>query len=469
MPFLARIFNSPVLMSWLNLGLKSSAHLFILPFVLVLDNQKDVVFWFTLSTIFGIQMLLDAGLVATLSRYVSYVIGGLSITDIIKGRLEASQFKPADLSMLFFNMRTVYLIVSIIAFFLLLIVSYFFLVPIALNTSDPEAAVTTLYCILIIGAVNLYSNTYISFLQGVEEVAYTQRVQSICSVVSILVAISSLVLIESIFFAAIGFYLPYLIALPVLKAKTYGLNLIELNNALMRRDLLKKLLSDTWKTGVGVFSTQGIFQFSGLFVARLTSSDVSSSYMLALQFIRAAAGFSQAPFYSKLPSMNAGYVLTEKRASIASLINTRIFLSLVVFASLSFLIYLIGPLFLNLINSETSFPDLLLWGLLSSAFFFERLSAMYLQVYTISGDVIWHKVSFFGGGGIVVIASLLWPFVDIYSLPLGMFLVYLLYVLPVVFFKSRSLFEGEIYVGRNLFLFFIFLTLTITVNSLVDV
>ena len=459
---LRRIWNSPVLMTWGNLLAKSSSLILLLPLILTNFSSVDIVVWYVYSTIISLQMLIDFGFTPTITRIISYAYGGLSIREIEK--LTISDIKSETIEKRP-NYSSIYIcyLTSKYAYLLLVGISLCFsavigtwLVSDSLSSSTtPNDAWLGWWLVLIVSAVTLYGNTYVSFLQGLNKVALVQRVQMFMSIMSIISATLTLLMGQSILVVVSAFYAWNLVGVIANKMLTSKyINKSDNNKA--NFDFFRKIIwSNAWRSGVGVMLSLGLVQFSALIVTKIASPAVAATYMLSLQLVRAASSFSQAPFYAKLPKLAQLYA----QSSIDTLVTIAkkgILFSLLTFILITIFIGTFGSYFLEMIGANATFPEKYFWFILSFAFLIERLGASYLQLYSLTGDIIWHIANGVTGILVIIFIFILYNYMNIYAFPLSMLIGYTVFYTPYVIIKSVKVF-GQIGTKEIYFLFSIFL------------
>ncbi|MBT5398936.1 hypothetical protein HOL24_00180 [bacterium] len=459
---LRRIWNSPVLMTWGNLLAKSSSLILLLPLILTNFSSVDIVVWYVYSTIISLQMLIDFGFTPTITRIISYAYGGLSIREIEK--LTISDIKSETIEKRP-NYSSIYIcyLTSKYAYLLLVVISLCFsavigtwLVSDSLSSSTtPNDAWLGWWLVLIVSAVTLYGNTYVSFLQGLNKVALVQRVQMFMSIMSIISATLTLLMGQSILVVVSAFYAWNLVGVIANKMLTSKyINKSDNNKA--NFDFFRKIIwSNAWRSGVGVMLSLGLVQFSALIVTKIASPAVAATYMLSLQLVRAASSFSQAPFYAKLPKLAQLYA----QSSIDTLVTIAkkgILFSLLTFILITIFIGTFGSYFLEMIGANATFPEKYFWFILSFAFLIERLGASYLQLYSLTGDIIWHIANGVTGILVIIFIFILYNYMNIYAFPLSMLIGYTVFYTPYVIIKSVKVF-GQIGTKEIYFLFSIFL------------
>ena len=169
----------------------------------------------------------------------------------------------------------------------------------------------------------------------------------------------------------------------------------------------------------------GLIQASGLMYASLAEGAKLASYLLGLRVIQVISQTSQAPFYSKIPLMARLYAEGE-RQQLLQVSGRGVKLAHATFVAGFFAATLVGAPVLEWLGSETKFPDAILWGLLGLAFFLERMGAMHLQLYSVTGHIIWHIANGLTGIVMVSLGWLLYAKLGIYGFPLAMLAAYIL-------------------------------------------
>jgi hypothetical protein len=183
-----------------------------------------------------------------------------------------------------------------------------------------------------------------------------------------------------------------------------------------------------------LFST-GIVQGSGMVVPQVASAQTAAAYLLVLRLITVVSQLSQAPFYSRLPSMakdnaegNTASMVVQARRGLG--------LSLWTMVIGIFGILIVFPMVLRVLDSSVDMPTSSISLLLCLAFFLERYGSMHMQIYTLSNHVIWHRVNGLAGLIVLFATSAMVSVFSIEALPLAMLVGYGLYLCPVTSHKS---------------------------------
>lgn len=433
-------------MTWGNLSAKSSSLVILLPVVLTTFSKEDIVVWYLYFTVVSLQLLLDFGFLPTFTRLFSYAYSGLTIKEIenIKDHKTAKgDVNWESLQYLFVATKKIYLKLAIFSFIVAITLgSYMAYDPVS-RSSYPYESWVGWAIVVFIASFNLYTNSYVALLNGMDRVAIVQRWQMLSSLFAVFGSTIVIVLTKSLLFGIITYYLSYLINFIVnaqLVKKYYQYPSTPIKDNILIALIKYTIWPTAWKSGVGVAMSMGLIQFSGMLVAKLETSVLASSYMIALQIIRAISSFSQAPFYSRLPYFAQLYSKNRIKELIR-LSKDRMQKSFLVFVSMYLVVGLFADYLLQLIGSHTTFVESKMWILLGFAFLLERYGAMYLQLYTLTNHIVWHIANGITGIIMVLFVILLYGYYGIYSFPLAMVIAYGVFYVPYITKKAYAEFN----------------------------
>lgn len=454
MYILKQAFNSPALMTWGNLSAKSSSLVILLPVVLTTFSAEDIVIWYLYFTVVSLQMLIDLGFLPTFTRLFSYAYSGLSIEEIykIKSLRKKNKKKPDQKSLycLFLATRHVYSILAVLSLILSLTAGSWFVAPILAKSSNPSEAWAGWLIVCVLASFNLFANSFVALLTGMDKVALVQRWQMLTSLMSVITS-SLVILFSHSLLAGISVYFSW-----------YIFNFI-INFYLLKKnfqysgggehdkvfDTVKRLIFPTaWRSGLGVLFSMGLIQISGVVVARFEDQVIAASYMIGLQIIRAISSFSQVPFYSRIPYFSQLYA-RKQITELIRLTKDRMLKSLMIFCIMYTLVAFLGDVILNFINAKADFPELKLWLLIGLAFFIERFGVMLLQLYTLSNHIVWHIANGITGSLMIILVFFFHSFLGVLSFPLAMVVAYVLFFIPYVVTKFHSEFNIKDYFGSS--------------------
>jgi hypothetical protein len=427
-------------MTWGNLSAKSSNLVILLPVVLRTFSKEDIVVWYLYFTIVSLQLLIDFGFLPTFTRLFSYAYSGLNIEAIqnIKNSQNANgKVDWISLVHIFVATKKIYIRISIISFLLAITFgSWLVYEPIMHSTNVFESWIGWIF-VICIASFNLYANSYVAFLQGINKVALVQRWQMITSMLAVFSSTFIILLSKSLMAGIIAYYIWFIINFLInyiLYKQYIKMQNIDIDNNKIHNLIKKTIWPTAWRSGLGISMSMGLIQLSGMIVAKIESSSIAASYMIALQMIRAISSFSQAPFYSKLPYFTQLYAKKDI-ITLIGMSKNRMQKSFFVFIGMFLFIGLFANDFLRILHSNVQFPNSNMWILIGCTFLFERYGVMYLQLYTLTNHIIWHIANGITGLLMIVLVFLLYHHFDIYAFPLAMSIAYIVFFTPYVIKK----------------------------------
>ena len=203
--------------------------------------------------------------------------------------------------------------------------------------------------------------------------------------------------------------------------------------------VLRVLWPATWRSGVGVFMSQGIVQASGVIFSQVGAPSEVAAYLLALRVMTVVSQFATAPFYSKLPEL-AKLQMRQQRTTQVALAQRGMRLAHWTCVIGAGVVALVAQPLLDQIGSRTAFVSPVVWALMCLAFFAERFGAMHLQLYSITNHIVWHIANGVAGSLMIGLSLALFPALGLNALPLGMLLAYAGFYCVYSFRKSSRSF-----------------------------
>jgi O-antigen/teichoic acid export membrane protein len=417
---LSTIWHSPTITTFGGIAARSLGLLILLPLVLVRFDAEEISVWYLFAAIASLQLLLDLGFSVTFARVVAYAMGGAGIESLRSPR-EVGGAGPdwEAVGRIWSALHYVYRRLAA-AWFVLLATAGSLAVrgPVAL-TADSDSAWCAWAVIVVASVAALWGMVYSSFLIGINHVALVRRWDIATSLASTLTGAAVLFLGGDLLALVVAYYA--WLVLNVLRNGWLARTVLDGRSRSFprpRRDpeVLAAVWPSVWRTGIGIVAGYGLIQASGVIYAQVSSAAAAASYFLALRLIQAVGQFSQAPFYSKLPSLARLYAEGRQDEMIRRAQRGMRYAYLIFVIGFILLGTVGGPL-LDFVGSNVAFPGPELWSLMGIAFFAERYGAMHLNLYGTTNNVINHIAN--GGAGIIYIAigCALFPLLGVYALP----------------------------------------------------
>jgi len=442
-----RIWNSPTFTTWGSLLARMGTMTVLLPFVLASFGAEDATLWLLFSTVLSLQVVCDLGFSQTFSRAVANARGGASIDDLGDLRTAPGEQQHSGKS----NVETLervistlgytYLRLAVISIALLAAVASYFIAPSISRASESGAVWLAWGVILGTMPITLWGNAFAAYLLGSEQIALVRRWETLFALLATGSATAAISL-------GGGLLMLVLIQQGWALAAVARNALLCMADPIFRRSFLSRLDSavfrvvwpNAWRSGIGVLMGFGLYQTSGLIYARVGSAESTASYLLALRLIQVISLLSQAPFYSKIPTLAKLRALGTQNRQIDVARRGMLLAHLTYCAGFLAVGLLAEPLLVAL-NSQTSFVPPLMWTLLGAAFFMERLGAMHLQLYSTTNHIIWHYANGFTGLLMIAVALGLFPLIGDLAFPISMLAAYTLLYCPISLWHSYRAFS----------------------------
>lgn len=415
-------------MTWGSFLTKALSLVIVLPLILSRFSTQEIALWYLFMIFISFQILADVGFAPTFGRVIAYAMGGADVDDLKSPKEKNNgQANWQTIELICSTMRVIYNRLSLLWTICLMVFGSIALLKPASLMDNSSSVWISWGIILVVSTVTLRGNIYNSYLQGINEIALLRRWEAITAMGNIVT--SSLVLISgagllSLVIVNQGWQVLNIIINRWLSGYVKNGRFRGFTQGKMSKKVLSAVWPSAWRSGLGIFSTYGLVQASGILYAQVGSAAGIASYLLALRLIQAVSQFSQAPFYSKLPVF-ARLFAEDKKNELMFRARSGMQLSFWCYV-LGFMgLSIAGEPLLQLIGSNADFPKHFLWSLMGLAFFVERYGAMHLQLYSITNQIIWHQVAV--GFGVIYISACLIFFnlIGVYAFPVGILMGHL--------------------------------------------
>lgn len=446
-----RAWNSPTIMTWMSYSTKALSLFVVLPLILKNFPAEEISLWYLFSSIITLTGLADLGFKATFSRIIAFAMGGAEDVGI-QNNTKISESKRPNwvlIEKICSNMNLIYSYLSILLIVVFATLGTWSLKkPIGLLEFEKEAWIA--WSIIIVSSViRFYGTVYQNYLEGLNKIALTRRIESFMSLGAIFTSITVLLMGGSILQLIIAMQI--WVVLNVVR-NWYLSRIVEggkfkyFKKQAFDKILFLKIWKPAWRAGLSGLMSNGLTHLSGILYAQIGAAELVAAYLLALKLITQIKEISMAPFYSKIPYMSRLRV-EGNLMKLREVAQKGMFLGHVVFVLGVIAISLFSGKLMALINSNVDFVSNDFWLLLAVAFFVHRYGAMHMQLYLTTNHVISHIAD--GVSGIIfsITAFLLIDQFNIYAIPIGMLAGYLGFYAWYAAFKSLKS------IGLNVFQF----------------
>lgn len=385
-------FKNPTYSSWIYTLTRSAMLLGLTALVLIKFNKEEITLWYLFSAIIGFSHLMDLGFSSTIIRFTSY--------------LRVKENNGFLIKSMFNSFSSIYLMLSISVFLILIVIYFISVFPLELNQIDKNELLIAYLSILFFTPIIFFLKKNDSFLKGYNKVALYNNWNSVLYFINALVLII-LLLLNCKFYILIIVQQSLLLVNSIKNFFLVKKNILgELNFFQFNWDK-KKLLEiwkPTWKTALISLSSTGSTSFINIMAPRFFGVEIGGIYLFSMKLIQIINEFSYAPFYSYLPeyisSFKKGFTKVDKEKVKNGLLK-------------SLLLLVIGIIFLDsLVNLVLIFFDIEMRFLSSNivkfifiALILERYAGMNSQIIMFDNNI--NHFVYFIVSSIILIAGII--------------------------------------------------------------
>lgn len=450
---LLKLWHSASAMQGFSQIARAAAFAVPLPLIFVVFPAEVAALWLLFVTIQSFQLLADLGFTLTYSRILAYAAAGATtVGDLRETRSYVSRSGPnwPLLWRIFSVMHQTFKWVAICWLLLLAVVGSVVVARPIQMLESPWAGWTAWAILVVLSTVRVLSNMYVSYLLGMNRVAILRRVEGTtwCAV-----AVGALVML---------WLFPSLITLVAVIQSGWLINFLRLrrisertelersrrqNSALQggadeHRQIFQQVWSRVWRTGSGMAVFYGAMQATGIFFAQVGAPEQITAYLLALNIANFVQQLGSSPFQSKLPKLAQlrAEGASDKQNSLAERgMRSSLWLVTIGFVAAGTAV----PGYFQLPDVEGAFVPLKFWALMGVGMLLLRFGSYHLQYYSVTNDIIWHRVNLWAGAILMVSTVGFYPILRWYAFPAGIILSCVLYYSWVPAIRSYRAFAWD--------------------------
>ena len=443
-----QIWESATFTSWGSLIVKFGGALIILPLVLRYFTAEEVIVWQLFVSINALVLLLDFGISPTFARMYAFALGGRSLSEMNpeegkNNKKNESVDVVKNIKIILATQRWLLLRVSAIAMVAMFIFGTAALIKPIKYLSNANEGWIAWSIVCVSSWASIGAAAYASCLQGINEIPRLRRWEiasgTLQMISSALVVLSGGGLLEVVISQQFWIVFGALRNKGILKKLNKEYFGLERN---FNKKVMNILIPQAWRSGLGVLVNQGLIQFSGLMYAQVGIPSEVASYLIAMRFITMISQFSQSPFYSKVPSMMRLYA-SNYISEALELSKKGMLASHFTFVAGGIIVSILAEYSLDKIGSNTKFVNPSVWMVLCFGFFFERIGAMHLQLYSITGKIVWHIANSVAGLLMIAIAIIAYSHLKLLSFPLAILISNVIWYMPYCVIKSSNEFGAK--------------------------
>ncbi len=395
-------FKNPTYSSWIYTLTRSALLLGLTTLVLIKFNKEEITLWYLFSAIIGFSHLMDLGFSSTIIRFTSY--------------LRVKEDNVFLIKSLFNSFSSIYFILSVLVFLILIVVYFISVSPLELNLINKIELNIAYLSILFFTPIIFFLKKNDSFLKGYNKVALYNNWNSVLYVINALVLITLLLLnckfyILIIVQQALLFVNSIKNFFLVKKNILEGLSFFQFN---WDKNKLLEIWKPTWKTALISLSSTGSTSFINIMAPRFFGVEMGGIYLFSMKLIQIINEFSYAPFYSYIPeyisSFKKGFTHTDIKKLEKGLLTSLLFLGIGIIILDSFV-----NLTLTYFDNEMEFLSSEIVKFIFISIILERYAGMNSQIimfdnninhfvaYIISAIILISGIIFFKSYGLIII------------------------------------------------------------------
>lgn len=395
--YLRTAYRSPIITSWLHIGIRTLNATIILPFALNCFTPEEISVWFLFYTVIGISQVVSLGFNVTFVRFLAYSYGGLkskSFRNIDKNKKLLDFDSPDwnEICDIFFCMKRIFLVMGCMYFLVLSCLGSLSLVrPISLLLVENEGWISW-FIVMGVNSISMFFGYYRIYIQGLNEVALLERMSSIISACSIFLNICVLLLIPSLLALVISSQIAILLNVFcwVYLARNIKKGVLKsFERRPFNKYIMKLVWESAWRSGITKIVAPIITHISGIIIAQTEIPSRVASFLLTQRLFNILQNFAMSAFNARLPVL----ARLRSRGDMPQFMQ-RVRQTMLIVYGVIYLGYICIIVFgrdvLTLIKSNAELGSPLLLILFSIAYMMSRLGAFQANMCNIENNVKEH-------------------------------------------------------------------------------
>jgi len=357
-----KVTSKDVVWNYLGIFMTIGSNFIMLPFMMYFLNSEILGLWYVFLSIGGIVNLFDFGFSPTFARNVAYSWSGatnLSKTDVVFTEKTEPNFEL--LNRVIHTSKRIYLVISLIAAFVLLSIGTLYINSISKSISEDQYLLAWLiYCVAVF--FNLYYGYYTTLLRGVGAISKINIANIISRTIQILISILLLYFGLGLIAVSLAYLFNGLIFRGLSKKYFYSYNGMSENleksprttNAGELKNTFVLIWHNAWRDGIVSLSTYLANQATVIISSIFLTLSETGVYSISVQLITAIATISGALYTAFQPSLQSAYI-NKNISKIKQLMAVSITMYFIVFWLGTFLLVTIGIPIISLIKTDVEF------------------------------------------------------------------------------------------------------------------
>lgn len=400
------ILDNPVIMTWISYVIQYGSAFLVLPAVLYFFPAADVAVWLLFMTVYGIAMLADSGFSHAIIRASAYFYHGAhALPSNLKEDISSSNAPNfAALARLLTTTRRLYILITCLAM-ALLISAGSLLVHNVIQLAGNRHSLWVAFGVLIVASLfRIFYVRYASFLQGLNQVAYVRRVESVIGASRILLYLATIISGSNVLGLVIVDCLYGLTLLLIARHRCQRFfrhnHCPDFRQHTFDKKIFHAMWPTSWRFGLAAYGAYLINNGCTLLVSQLNDVRLIAAYLLTIRVISIIRQIVQVPLYAHLPKL-IGLYAKQDLQQLKQIAAKGIFLILMLtFVAICALCVAGNPI-LMFISAENRLLDTPLLILMGVTLILDLHHSAHVQIYLTSNHMPFLIPALLSGAAIV--------------------------------------------------------------------
>lgn len=318
------INRKDVMWGYISFILVQGVNVLLLPFVLIYLNDKELGLWYTFTSIYGLAMLIDFGLQATISRNISYIWSGAGeIKAVGHDSNKENDKNHQEININYFtillsSIKSIYYLMGVLVLLILITLGTYYIYKVTKDDLNTMQVLISWFFYLGAIILNIMFAFWNSILKGIGAIKEYNKTLIIAKFSQIIFSLSLLYLGYGLIGVSFAYFLSVLINRATLTKFFYSYSEItkKLKGNLKPKfnlKIIRKLLPNTIKTGLTAISNYLSLNFPILLSSYFLSLEVSGRFGIVNQIITLCLTMSNSYFNTYLAKFSYFRVKDKKQ------------------------------------------------------------------------------------------------------------------------------------------------------------
>ncbi len=368
-----------VIWSYVGIIMSMASNFLLLPFLMHFIESDFLGLWYVYLSLGGIVVLFDFGFNPTFARNIAYCWSGASRLSS-EGVIYSQNNQPnyGLMRKVIKTCQTIYLIISLIALFVLLTVGSVYIYFISTNIFNNSVIISwIIYSVAVF--LNLYYGYYATFLRGVGAVSQYNKINVMARLAQIVISILLLIwgwgiIGVSIAYLLYGFILRFFSKQEFYRHQDLGVRLKEHSEEVSAKDIKELFCTvwhNAWRDGIVAVSNYCAGQASTLIASTVLSLTETGIYSISVQLITAIATIAAGLYTAYQPAMQSAYA-NNNVAESRRLMSLAMVTYNLLFWGGTIGLMIIGIPILKVVKPDYVYDKLVILGIAIYNFFYKR-------------------------------------------------------------------------------------------------